>query len=203
MEAFHQQLKKPFHIFSLWLLNSKDLGIGTKLIFSDTYVKLWFNFYNKIFENKEKVLKISKEENLGYTTFMAFYIYYLVMSKPEIKVVVIEKKRSIIPLLTLIDVIMFDRFNIKSLEGSRVFGGTKLTFENESIVKTFPPATYNLKNMGEIEFIFFDECEIKNLEKLNFDISIALETSEIKKMVLTVTNDLSADYPEIKTIKIN
>ena len=199
---FYKQLKMPFQIWCSWLLNYKDLGIGTNVSISEYYVSNWYKFYFQIFNDKEKVIKVEKKGSIGYTTFMAFYIYYLAMSKPNSKIIIIENTKKINPLLRVLDLLISTNFNINSIKLDSPFISNKIEFDNGTTVKSFPPSTYNLKNIGQIEFVFFDECSIKNTEKLNYDISIALMTNEINKMILTISNPIEDEFPEIKIKKI-
>lgn len=202
MGVFLQQVNKSFQIFCLWLLSCGDIGVGTKVQLTEEVFKPWFKYYKIIFENEEKVVKVEPRPAIGYTTFMAFYIFYLANKTPNIKIAVIEKNKKILSLLQILDNLILDRFDYAALDSTKLSIGNKLVFSNGSIVKTFNPTTYNLKTMEEIEFVFFDYCEIKNLEKLNEDIYLALTSEEIKKMVLTITNDISTEFTEIKTKKI-
>jgi hypothetical protein len=201
MGVFLQQLNKPFQTFCLWLLSCGDIGIGTKMYISEEIVRKWFKFYATLFNNEDKVIKIEKEEAIGYTTFLAFYIFYLANQKPDIKIVVIEKTKNILTLLTVFDIIVKDRFDYESVESSGVIGN-KVIFKNGSSVKSFNPTTYNLRNVDELELVVFDEGEIKNSEKLSSDILTALTSEEIKKMILVITNNLDEEFPDIKTKKL-
>lgn len=201
MQPFQQEISNPFPVFCLWLLSKESVGVGTNVFFTEFYIEKWFRWHEALFgQHSDKIVLSDVEHKTGFTTFISFYIYYLMVSKPDSNIAVIEGKPEIINLIRLIDTIMTSNFDVDHIETA--VATSKIVFTNGSTLKTFRPSTYNIRNFDELEFVFFDKVDIKNTDKLIYDITVAKTTDEIRKMVLTITNDISTDFPEIKKVKI-
>lgn len=184
--------EKDFLYFVTALLLRKEIVSSSllyKFDFNDNEVKKWFEIYYHTITNKFKIIKFPKI----YTSFIAMYILYL-SQKDNTKIIIIQKDKELSKFLLG----FYNRFlAFEEIEGSNVISFTlnKIIFSNNSEISCLKQNTYNIKNISNIDLVYFAEGEIENTEKLIFDLNaIDFGSNKIKKTILAISNDLKLDY---------
>ena len=168
-----------------------------KFNINDKEVKEWFEIYYHSIANSFKTIKFEKKYTC-FDSFILIYILYLTQ-KDNTKIIIIEKDKEFSKFL-----LSFSNRLLASdeIEGSYITSFTlnKILFTNNSEIKVLKQNTYNIKNISDVDLIYFAEGEIKNTEKLIFDLNeIEISYHKAKKTFLSISNDLKLDY--IKKIK--
>jgi hypothetical protein len=195
---FKQAVNKNFEFFCVWLL-SIGISRNAKFNVTDDYVKKWLRYHKQVIKG-ESVKRVIKHKEIGYSTFMALYIYYLACKRPNAKIIVIEKpKYKLKDIIIFIDELLSLTTKEKQIEKKEL---SKLDFSNGSKIVVMNGTTYNLRNHEGLDLVFFEEFEVSNTDKLYYDIEMAADKSVIEKMVLTITNNLDETHPDIEKTEL-
>jgi hypothetical protein len=170
-----------FDLFCTWVLSKNPTN--TDLDLNDLNLNKWIQFYNKI--KSERVLKIEYKKSISFSAFMSFYIYHLCTQNENSKVIVISDKNEI-----LLNIDSISR-NLNEDNSIKKVTANSINFSNKSKVTYQRATSYNIKNEKDIDLVFFDNIFIANKTKLLFDIDLLIKTVSIKKIIFTLTNDIS------------
>lgn len=193
--------EKGFLYFATTLLTKSDLLVSSALYkfdVDDNELNKWFELYDSLINDKAKILKLEKKSSY-YKSFILIYIFYLTQVDNN-KIIIIQNNRDFSKELTSL---IKNFLELDGVEGSKPIIDllNRIEFSNKSTLNFLKLGTYNIKNLDNIDFIYFGEGKVINTEKLIFDLNEIdfLGAKKVKKTILSIDNDLNLNY--IKKIK--
>lgn len=202
-----QAISNSFAFFMAWL-NAQKL-INSQIVFKidDVVLGRWLKYYVEVLNVDDKVVYVEslEEMNADFEVFIALYMFYLSLYKSDSTIISIgssvENKNLIYKILK-IDSIISDSIEVPKHIIATDHNYVK--FSNESIIKFQTVNTYTLRNMQELDLVYFGFSQIKNEEKISYDISEMLTSSLTNKAIIATSElDIKEKFPEIKIVQLN